>query len=163
MKKSCAVLLAFLLLSLALSACGGSGASHSAAAPKLTAKQMADEMAKQVEQPKLVDLEGDMVKKMYHLDPALLEDYAIRTPLMNVKTNEIAILKVKDAANVPTVEAAVKQRASDVQKQFETYHRDQYENAKNYKLVTKDNYVLFLISENPDALLKAYDSFFVAK
>ena len=35
-----------------------------------------------------------------------------------------------------------------------------YENAKNYKLITKGNYVLFVISEQADELVTVYDSFF---
>lgn len=146
----------------------GANPSESPSAPaasskKLTPAAILDEMLKQVEQPPLMDVGADMVQSMYHLDPALLEAYAIRTPLMNVKTNEIAILRVKNAADVKTVEDAVKQRAADVQKSFETYLPDQYENAKNYKLVTEGNTILFLISESADKLEQAYDAITSAK
>jgi len=110
-----------------------------------------------VEQPAQINLEPEMVQEWYHLDPTLLEEYTIRVPLMNVKTNEIALLKVKDAADVPTVQAAVEQRAADVQKLFESYLPDQYENAKNYKLIADGNYVLFIISESADELIAAYN------
>ncbi len=80
---------------------------------------MIDEMLAKVEQPSLMEVEADMVGQLYHLAPALLEDYSIRIPMMNVKSNEISILKVKDAKDISTVEAAVKERATDIQKQFE--------------------------------------------
>jgi len=83
--------------------------------------------------------------------------------MMNVKSNEIAIFKVKDAKDIPDIEAAVKQRAENVQKLFEQYLPDQYENAKNYKLITKGNYVLLVISDSADELIKVYDSFFETK
>ena len=83
--------------------------------------------------------------------------------MMNVKTNEIAILKVKDEKDIPKAESAVKQRAENVKKQFETYLPDQYENAKNYKLMTKGKYVLFVISEDADKLVNVYNSFFEEK
>ena len=142
--------------------------SPSASAPannadKLAPSQIVDEMLKQVEQPALMDATDDLVQTLYHLDPALLESYAIRMPLMNVKTNEIAVLRVKNADDVKKVEDAVKQRAADVQKSFETYLPDQYENAKNYKLVTKGNTILFLISESADKLEQAYDAITAAK
>ncbi|MFD0589905.1 DUF4358 domain-containing protein [Paenibacillus sp. GCM10027627] len=116
-----------------------------------TAKEMVESILAKVEQPALMALEDDMVKELYHFDPALLEEYAIMTPLMNVKTNEISILKVKDVKNIETVEKGVKQRATDVQKQFETYLPDQYENAKNFKLVTKGSYILFVIAADSEA------------
>ena len=128
--------------------------------PTLTANEMVDEMLAKVEQPMMMEVTGEQVQEVYNIDPEKLEDYAIRIPMMNVKTNEIAILKVKDAADVPAVEEALKQRAQTVQQQFETYLPDQYENAKNYKLVTKGNYVLFVISDQADELVTEYDRFF---
>ena len=111
---------------------------------------MVDGMLAKIEQPALVEMTGDMVKQMYYIDPALLEQYTIMSPMMNIKTNEIAVFKVKDAKDIAAVEDGIKKRAADVQKTFETYLQDQYENAKNYKLVTKGNYVFFVISEEAD-------------
>ena len=128
--------------------------------PTLTANEMVDEMLAKIEQPMMMELTGEQVQEVYNIDPEKLADYAIRIPMMNVKSNEIAILKVKDAADVSAVEEALKQRAQTVQQQFETYLPDQYENAKNYKLVTKGNYVLFVISDQADELVTEYDRFF---
>jgi len=123
-----------------------------------SAKGIVDAILTKVEQPAQMPVEGDMVKDLYHLDPSLLEDYSIMMPLMNVKTNEVAVLKVKDAKDIETVEEAVTQRAADVQKQFETYLQDQYENAKNFQVVKKGNYVLFVISESADAIVSEFES-----
>jgi len=170
MKKPTIVLMLTIVLSLMLSACSSNNGAEvppndteAQIETTLPAKEMADQMLVKVEQPMLMELEADMVGQLYHLDLALLEEYTVRIPMMNVKTNEIAILKVKDVKDVPAVETAVKQRATDVQKQFETYLPDQYENAKNYKLVTKGNYVLFVISEQADELVQTYDTFFATK
>ncbi|KGR79075.1 DUF4358 domain-containing protein [Ureibacillus manganicus] len=139
---------------------GCSQGAPSAVEPELTTTQMVDEMLSKVEQPMMMELTDNQVKDIYNIDLEDLEDYAIRIPMMNIKTNEIAILKVKDSSKVSAVEEAVKQRAESVQKQFETYLPDQYENAKNYNLVTKGNYILFVISEQSDELIEIYDSFF---
>lgn len=125
-----------------------------------TTQTMVDSMLAKIEQPSLMDAPAGMVADLYHLDTALLEQFTIRMPMMNVKTNEIAILQVKDAKDIPLVEDAVKQRAADVQKQFENYLPDQYENAKNYKLINKENYVLFVISDQADELVNEFNSFF---
>jgi predicted nucleotidyltransferase len=155
-------LLLTVVLALALSACSNSS-KEVAMESKAPPKEMADQVLEQFEQPALMEMPADMIQTLYHLDPALLDQYTIRMPLMNMKTNEIAILKVKEAKDIAAVETAVKQRAADVQKQFETYLQDQYENAKNYKLVTKGNYVLFVISENADEIVKVLESFFETK
>jgi predicted nucleotidyltransferase len=155
-------LLLTVVLALALSGCSNSS-KEVAIESKAPPKDMVDQVLEQIEQPALMEMPADMIQTLYHLDPALLDQYTIRMPLMNMKTNEIAILKVKEAKDIATVETAVKQRAADVQKQFETYLQDQYENAKNYKLVTKGNYVLFVISENADEIVKVLESFFETK
>ena len=158
MKKLQMLFLATIIGALLLAGC--SGGKSDQAEPGVTANEMVDEMLTQVEQPAMMELTTDQVKEIYNIDPEMLEEYAIRIPMMNVKTNEIAILKVKNEADVPKVEEALKQRAENVQKQFETYLPDQYENAKNYQLVTKGNYVLFVISEQADELISVYDTFF---
>ncbi|MWC27896.1 DUF4358 domain-containing protein [Paenibacillus sp. MMS18-CY102] len=156
------------ILAIALSACSSSsdkGRTEPQLETTKTAQEMTTDMLTKVESPRLIPLEGDMVKDMYHLDPALLDQYSILTPMINLKTDEIAVLKVKDAKDLPTIEAAVKQRAVDIQKTFEHYLPDQYENAKNYKLVTKGNYILFVISDaEPSGKLEAaFNSYFTAK
>ncbi|MBP2000755.1 soluble cytochrome b562 [Paenibacillus shirakamiensis] len=161
MKKNYAALLLVFTLVLVLSACGSK--TEKAKDPGLTTTQMADQMLKKVEQPQLMEVEPDLIKSQFHLDPALLDQSTIRMPLMNVKTNEIAILKVKDAKDLATVQASLKQRATDVQKQFEHYLPDQYENAKNYKIVTEGNYVFYVISDKADTLVGIFQGFFTGK
>lgn len=150
-----------IVLGIVLTACTGGKSDEIDV--KLSAKEMTDQMVREVEQPAQIELQSDQVKEFYHIDPEKLDDYSIRMPMMNIKTNEIAILKVKDTKDVADIEQAMKQRAEDVKKQFETYLPDQYENAKNYKLITKGNYILLVISEEADELVKVYDSFFVQK
>ena len=130
MKKHTFILALTIVLSVMLSACSSSN-NEAVVETNLTPKEMIDEMLANVEQPSLMEVEADMVGQLYHLDPALLEDYSIRIPMMNVKSNEISILKVKDAKDISTVETAVKERATDIQKQFEQYLPDQYKNAQN--------------------------------
>lgn len=172
MKTRFGLIMLVLAIGLMLTACSTNNANNTnsnngstnqeeAYQPTETTKEMVDKVLAEIEQPAQIDLESAALNDTYHLDPALLDQFTIKFPMMNVKTNEIALLKVKDAKDIPTVEAAVKQRAADVQKQFESYLPDQYENAKNYKLVTKGNFVLFIISDQADELEKAFETFFV--
>ncbi|WP_141499633.1 DUF4358 domain-containing protein [Paenibacillus luteus] len=173
MKKSYFAFMLVIALGLVLTACSGSKNSDTNSntsankenqfTTSKTTKEMVDGMLAKIEQPSLIEMTGDMVKQMYYFDPALLEEYTIMSPMMNVKTNEVAIFKVKDAKDITSVEAGIKKRAEDIQKTFETYLQDQYENAKNYKLVTKGNYVFFVISENADQFVTEFNSYFEQK
>ena len=160
MKKMMVIMLT-MVLAMVVSACS-SNKSTTIEASK-SAKEMTEQMVTEVEQPALMELTAEELKNLYNLDPAKLTDFSVRVPMMNVKTNEIAIFKVKDTKDVAEVEAAAKQRAENVMKQFEKYLPDQYENAKNHKIVVKGNYVLLVISDQADELYKVYDSFFTKK
>ena len=159
--KKMMVLMLTAMVALVISAC--SNDKSATIEVKESAKEMADKMVAEVEQPQQIELSEEQLKDFYNIDAAKLEDFTVRMPMMNVKTNEIAIFKVKDAKDVAEIEAAAKERAENVAKQFEQYLPDQYENAKNYKLVTKGNYVLMVISESADELINVYDSFFEEK
>jgi hypothetical protein len=166
LKKHTFMLALTIVLSVVLGACSSNNSNNGAAIEtNLTAKEMVDQMLSKVEQPSLTELDAATVEQLYHLNPELLEDYSIRMPMMNVKTNEIAVLKVKDVKDMTTVEDAIKARATDVQKQFETYLPDQYENAKNYKLIKKGNYFLFVIADpaDQDKLVADFDTYFTEK
>ncbi|MGE7021921.1 DUF4358 domain-containing protein [Solibacillus cecembensis] len=167
MKKIMVIMLT-MVLAIVVSACSGNKSSttddktaHIEASH--SAKEMTEKMVKEVEQPALMELTAEDLKNLYNLDAAKLEDFSVRIPMMNVKSNEIAIFKVKDPNDVAEVVAAIKVRAENAMKPFEQYLPDQYENAKNHKIITKGNYVLFVISDQADELIAVYDRFFVKK
>lgn len=137
---------------------GGTVATEKPVENKLTTNEIFDKIAEKYEQPMLMAIDAEMLKDLYQLDTALFEDYTVKTPMMNVKTNEIAIFKVKNTADIDTVKEGIKQRAEAVQKQFETYLPDQYENAKNYKLVVNGSYILFVISDVADDIVAEFNS-----
>ena len=159
--KKMLVLMLTMVLVVVLSAC--SKEETVAIEASKSPKEMIDQMLTEIEQPSLMELSEEEIKNLYNIDPAKLEAYSVRIPMMNVKSNEIAIFKVKDAADVAEVKTAVETRAENVMKTFEVYLPDQYEQAKNYKVVVKGNYVLFVISDRADEFVKVYDSFFEQK
>ncbi|MEG0440316.1 MAG: DUF4358 domain-containing protein [Solibacillus sp.] len=167
MKKMMVIMLT-MVLALVVSACSGNKSSTTddkttTIEASKSAKEMTEQMVKEVEQPALMELTAEDLKNLYNLDAAKLEDFSVRIPMMNVKSNEIAIFKVKDPNDVAEIVAAIKVRAENAMKPFEQYLPDQYENAKNHKIITKGNYVLFVISDQADELIAVYDRFFVKK
>lgn len=160
MKKKWSLIGLMFILSIVLAACGSGDDKKEAKEPTLSTSEMADKMVEEVEQPALIDLDADQLQDFHGIDAEKLEEYTARIPMMNVKTNELVILKVKDEADIPEIEEALKERAEQVAEQFATYLEDQAENAKNYKLQVNGKYVLFVISEDADKLLTVYDGFF---
>lgn len=166
MIKKITLMMLVAMLSVVMVACSNNSSNSSnssVAEPTLSAKEMIDKMVEEVEQPAFMELSEEEVKTVYNVDVDKLEDYSIRIPLMNVKAHEISILKVKDSKDIAEIEELLKQRAETVQKSFETYLPDQLEIAQNYKIVTKGNYIIFIISDQVDELLNIYDGFFEQK
>jgi len=127
---------------------GGADQGSGERAKAGTSRFVIDSLVSEADRPAFIEVEEQMLKDMYKLDASLFQDYVVLTPMMNISTTEYAVFQVKDAKDIPAVEEGIKQRAEAVQKSFEEYLPDQYENAKNYKLVTKGNFVLFTIAKD---------------
>lgn len=107
------------------------------------------------ERPSMQDVNDNMLSALYGIDASLLEDYCAKVPLMNVKVNEIVILKVKDSQNVSTVKAALQSRKDSVVKQFEQYLQDQLEIAQAGIVGTNGNYVYLIMDEHASSMESA--------
>lgn len=152
------------LVTLSMMACEsetpGGEAGDKIVEPSLSIAEMIEAITDKHEFSAFMPLDEDMMAEFYHLDAALLEDYVANMPLMIVRSDELTILKVKDVADVDTVKASLEERAADAMRSFESYLIDQYEKAENYKLVTQGNYILFVIADDADAVVKTFNSFF---
>lgn len=115
-----------------------------------SARHLMNQLVDKNDRPAFIEADDQMLKDMYELDAAMLDDYIVLMPMMNISTTEFAIFKIKDAKDVAAVEEGVKKRAEAVQKSFESYLPDQYENAKNYKFVAQGEFVLFTIAKDAD-------------
>lgn len=97
-------------------------------------------------------LETDAMQQLYGVDPALLEDFSVAVPGMNIRVNEIALMQVKDAKDLETVENALKQRQASVVGVFEHYLVDQLEIAQNAKIGHVGNVAYLIIHEQADEM-----------
>ncbi|MDF2835357.1 MAG: hypothetical protein K0Q63_997 [Paenibacillus sp.] len=127
---------------------GAEGGESKEPAKEGTSRFVMEALVDEADRPAFIEADDTMLKDMYGLDAALFQDYVVMMPMMNISTTEFAVFQLKDAKDLQTVEEGIKKRAAAVQKSFEEYLPDQYENAKNYKLVTKGNFVLFAIAKD---------------
>ncbi|MGI6029880.1 MAG: DUF4358 domain-containing protein [Eubacteriales bacterium] len=116
----------------------------------------ADIMAKvdasyEMPMPQLLD--DSSLSSIYGLDLSLVEDHCVKVPMMNVKANEIAIIRVKNASDVATVKSVLESRKATIVKQFEQYLQDQLDIAKNGIIGSSGNYVYMVIHEDASAIV----------
>lgn len=97
------------------------------------------------------------ISSSYGIDASSMSSYAGKMPLINVKATEYLVVKAA-SGKVETVKNGMKKRQADLDAQWKQYLPEQYELVKNYKLVSNGDYVLFVISENADAAVDAFNS-----
>lgn len=93
-----------------------------------------------------MDIPDDSLADFYGIDPADLETYVVKVPMMNVQATEFFMAKVK-GGKMDTVKAALETRQQNLDAQWSTYLPDQYKLVQDYELVTSGDYVLFAISD----------------
>ena len=117
---------------------------------------MWDQITALGEMPMLGDTPEDYLADGYGIDPADLEAYISKTPMMNVQATEFFIAKVKEG-KMDAVKDALLARQAAVASNFEFYLVDQYEMAQNYKLTTNGDYIFFAISAYAEQAEKTFN------
>ena len=102
----------------------------------------------------------DKLKKLYDIDKDDLEDFLLYIPSTNIQASEIAILKVKDAAEIDEVMDKVSTRIESQATNFKDYLPEEYFLIEKHVLKTKDNYILFIISEDAETIEDIFDRSF---
>lgn len=106
--------------------------------------------------PALMELDDDTVQNLLGIDPADLDSYVARIPMMMVHATEFFIAKVKDG-KMDTVKEALQNRQAALDEQWSWYLPEQYELVKNYQLIVNGNYVLFCVCEDTESVVKLFN------
>lgn len=88
---------------------------------------------------------------VYYLDDTLVEDYAISYAQVNVKAEDIAIVKAKEG-KTDEVKKMLEKRLEDVKADFESYLPEQYEIAQRGKVFTYEDYVVLVIADDVEEI-----------
>lgn len=110
--------------------------------------------------PPMMLLEDEQVKDTYDIDVLKLDSYVIKIPIMNIRADEIAIIKVKNIKDIEYVKNKLKVRLANIENIFEGYLQDQYELAKNPLIITRGKYILMSISDKNDEIESTFTSYF---
>ena len=152
-KRILALSLSAALLLALLCACGSTGDKN----PDIDLNALWDKIAALGEMPGFMDTPEEMLSgDGFGIDPADLEAYISKTPMMNVQATEFFIAKVKDG-KMDTVKAALESRQASLDAQWATYLPDQHDLVKNYKLTTNGSYIFFAISEYAEQAEKLFN------
>jgi hypothetical protein len=127
---------------------------------KVAVSDIMKKITQEVELPAMMDLKKEEMKDYYYINPDDVEEYIIKTPMMNVMATEIAIIKVKDVKNVESVKEGINKRVKDLEGIWEQYLPRQYELVKNHVLKSNGQYIILIIHEDAKKIEETFDSFF---
>lgn len=102
----------------------------------------------------------EALKDLYDIDKDELEDFVLYTSSSNIKADELAILKVKDVEKVDEVKKNINRRIDEQTLKFQDYLPEEYYLIEKNILKSKDNYILFVVSEEAEDIEKIFDESF---
>lgn len=111
--------------------------------------------------PSMMDLDDQTLQDLYGIDPALLDEYVARIPMMNVHATELFAAKVK-SGEMESVVNGIESRVAALEDIWSQYLPDQYELVRNYKLVQEGDYVLFVVSAHAEEIAQGFSTAFGA-
>lgn len=100
------------------------------------------------------------LKELYDIDANDIEEYILYTAPSNIEADEIAIIKVKAKDDLKEVENKIGRRVEALGTSFKDYIPEEYYLIEKHIVNTKQNYVLFVVSERADEIADVFDSCF---
>lgn len=149
-KLICAVLALMLLVS--LTACGGQK-KEEAAAPNM---QSVYESMKSYLPSDAVAFDGDYVFNAYGVKPEDCKQQVIISYYDGAVTAELWLIEAVSKDALKSIKALADSRLLSMCEQFQSYDAKAYALAMDAKLVTEGNCLIFIVSENVDALWDIY-------
>lgn len=111
-----------------------------------------------IELPASMNMDPAILKDTYEIDTDTLASYVAYMPLANVIATEISIFELKEGNSAEEVKAGIQKRVDSLLEQWERYLPAQYELVQNHKIVEKDNYILFVVSEHADTMVERFEA-----
>lgn len=103
--------------------------------------------------------QGDLEKlqKLYQIEAGKVEDFILYTASSNVKADELAVIKVKDASETESVKEKIQQRIETQTVKFKDYRPEEYFLIEKHVLKTKGRFILFAVSQEADQIESVFD------
>lgn len=114
-----------------------------------------DAISGDMELPVFMDLDDELLTSLFYVDPADLESYVAKVPMMNTQATEFFIAKVK-SGSMDSVKSALTKHQGDLEEQWSQYLPAQLELVQNYKMVTNGDYIIFCVAQQADRAVELF-------
>lgn len=133
-------------------------ATPSAPTPETSVVQSVWNEISALDMPMMTTVNDALLSSIYGINASDLVEYVCKMPAMNTTATEFFIGEVKDG-KMDTVKAALEARQDALDEEWSKYLPEQYELVQNYQLVTSGNYVIFVISDQADEAVSAFNTY----
>lgn len=148
---------------LILTGCGGKEAAVANVPVQeiVTAIQEKAEMAQSVEQMDLK--ENADFAQMLNISPEDLAEGIIAKAMINVKADELIVLKAADDSKIETLKKALEDEGAAQEQNWSTYLPEQYEIVKKRLIMQQGPYLMLFIGDKTDVAEETFNSMLTAK
>ncbi|MHA6258296.1 DUF4358 domain-containing protein [Sporosarcina sp. CAU 1771] len=98
------------------------------------------------------DMLASILLERMELNVEDIEEGFALSPMMNVNSNDIIVLKAKDNTKVDSLKEALERELAAQTATWERYLPDQYEKVKNNRIVTEGLYLIYITYDNPEVI-----------
>ena len=128
-------------------------------ASKMSAAEVGEKMLSALpETGNLMAMPEEYYEGVYQINPSNYDSVCVYGAMINVKANEVIVIKAKDASGVEQAKADLKARLSALEETWKRYLPDQYELVKAGKIVTDGVYAALVVAEGAQSAVDAFYS-----
>ncbi|MGF9909666.1 DUF4358 domain-containing protein [Brevibacillus porteri] len=153
MKRFLSVLLMFAIGMGMLAGCSSDGGTIE----ELSAAELGERIQQAVSFQDMKQGDLEKLQKLYHIEAEEVEDFILYTASSNVKADELAVIKVKDANDTEKVKENIQQRIEAQTIKLKDYRPEEYFLIEKHALKTKGQFVLFAVSKEVDQIESVFD------
>ncbi|MFG0214618.1 DUF4358 domain-containing protein [Brevibacillus porteri] len=153
MKRFLSVLLMLAIGMGILAGCSSSGGTSE----ELSAAEMGERIQQTVSFQDMKQGDLEKLQKLYQIEAGKVEDFILYTASSNVKADELAVIKVKDASDTENVKEKFQQRIEAQTIKLKDYRPEEYFLIEKHVLKTKGRFILFAVSKEVDQIESVFD------
>ena len=153
MKRFLSVLLMFAIGMGMLTGCSSGGETTG----ELSAVEVGERIQQTVSFQDMKQGDLEKLQKLYQIEAGKVEDFILYTASSNVKADELAVIKVKDASDTENIKEKLQQRIEAQTIKLKDYRPEEYFLIEKHVLKTKGQFVLFAVSKEVDQIETVFD------
>lgn len=156
MKRIVTILLLITLIA-SLFACGK---KEEQLLPSMSLEELSEKIKEEGDFSIMMTLDDDdpfkYVPDNIEINKDMFADFNISSNAI-ISADTLMLIELKNKDDIPKVKSALEYVRKRIESSFEFYLRDQYEMAKDGKIISKGSYVMLVISKDNDKAIKIFE------